>query len=618
MLFRTSLRTLYAALIIALWTGVAICYDDYYEDYYDDKNIEAPIFTTRPQSFTVVIGQSVVIPCDAQNQGGYKLVIKKALSSGGEQLLWVGREKMARTKRLILDPATLQLTITHIRSSDAGTYVCHFPTIPPVEVRHHLDVQFPPVVSLVVPSEQRVREGSRVNLVCEAMGNPKPVVRWTMQQGSLAHLPRHQQRLEIPAASRKDTGTYLCTADNGIGHPVSITAKLIVEYPPEITAEQTSIISGSGGHVELVCTVSGQPVPQVIWTHDGRVIQDSRTQTSYTAYQGRVIQSSVTEVSSTTHSDKIIQNTQMYPSTMDTSKLVQATRMKVLLTTESTIPILRNPQTYNQGNKNFSNSKNVTVQKRATFPSVPNDMSSPDATPIIGYRMDTSDSRRHILTLKDVQEADFGAYVCIADNHQGKASATIQITGLPQPPRLTSVPESDEYNSYSFTWESESYYPISDLMLKYRPKLNNITAVVTGSWERVTKHVEQQSAAPQGLLADQGYTRDHSQTYYQQDYLIPGGNSDSSWGPAVESGHPDHELMRRLQLTVPGLTPGVDYVGSVKVRNHYGWSMESPHFTFSTKKGRPMAIHHQTNGSLRHKGCSFIFFTLSLNIFVTD
>lgn len=40
--------------------------------------------------------------------------------------------------------------------------------------------------------------------------------------------------------------------------------------------------------------------------------------------------------------------------------------------------------------------------------------------------------------------------------------------GLPKPPHFTSDPNGGEENSYTLTWETESYYPIESYRLKYR------------------------------------------------------------------------------------------------------------------------------------------------------
>ncbi|CAL4061256.1 unnamed protein product, partial [Meganyctiphanes norvegica] len=168
------------------------------------------------QTFTVEAGQALIIPCDVENQGNLKLVIKKIGMDGMEHLLWVGREKMARTRRLNMETGTSKLSITHARPTDAGTYICHFDTTPPVELKHRLDVQYSPTVKATVAPEHRVAKGSSVTLACEAKGNPPAVIRWSRQEGPLPSGERQQEGLSLTleGVDRHVEGTYLCTADN--------------------------------------------------------------------------------------------------------------------------------------------------------------------------------------------------------------------------------------------------------------------------------------------------------------------------------------------------------------------------------------------------------------------
>ncbi|CAL4125081.1 unnamed protein product, partial [Meganyctiphanes norvegica] len=219
--------------------GFGSGFDNYYDEYYD-ADAEPLSFLARPQTFTVEVGQSVIIPCDVDNIGHHKLVVKKRGPGDVEQLLWVGREKMARSRRLTMDLETKRLTVTHVRRQDAGTYVCHFDTSPPKELHHILVVQYSPKVSPTVPTEHQVKAGDKAVLACKAEGNPKPIIRWSRQEG---HLPNGQSQqegdiLHLEKVDRHSEGTYVCTADNGIGPPASAKMTVIVEYAPEISPEK--------------------------------------------------------------------------------------------------------------------------------------------------------------------------------------------------------------------------------------------------------------------------------------------------------------------------------------------------------------------------------------------
>ncbi|CAL4158933.1 unnamed protein product, partial [Meganyctiphanes norvegica] len=146
-----------------------------------------------------------------------------------------------------MDTQTLRLSISQIRSTDDGTYVCYFGTNPPTELQHKLDVHYPPVVRMSVSPEQRVREGTTVTLNCDARGNPEPIIHWSRVEGSLAQLQQYlqqHQKLVLHNVTRGASGTYTCSADNGLGHSFSASASatFVVEYPPHKTVR-----SGEGG-----------------------------------------------------------------------------------------------------------------------------------------------------------------------------------------------------------------------------------------------------------------------------------------------------------------------------------------------------------------------------------
>ena len=47
----------------------------------------------------------------------------------------------------------------------------------------------------------------------------------------------------LAEVDRHEAGTYVCTADNGVGDPASAAVAILVEYPPEIATEE----AGPGG-----------------------------------------------------------------------------------------------------------------------------------------------------------------------------------------------------------------------------------------------------------------------------------------------------------------------------------------------------------------------------------
>jgi len=68
-------------------------------------------------------------------------------------------------------------------------------------------------------------EGDDVTLECHVTGNPAPTVVW-YRKSVLAGEGEH---LRVENASRHETGSYQCVADNGVGQTARCRASLTVE-----------------------------------------------------------------------------------------------------------------------------------------------------------------------------------------------------------------------------------------------------------------------------------------------------------------------------------------------------------------------------------------------------
>ncbi|XP_069195595.1 lachesin [Procambarus clarkii] len=499
----TPLAFTFCCLLLLTPQGLSRGYTENYNYNYDDASTyqdyeevieDAPNFLARSQTFKVEVGQSVIIPCDVENAGVNKLIIKKIPSNGGrEKLISVGSERVIRDSRIAVDGS--RLTITDTRPRDAGTFLCTFEMEPPIQLKHTLDVQFAPTIKALDPPEQHVPKGSTVTLECRAQGNPEPVIRWSRQESPLpSNLPTEGNTLTLEGLDHHVEGTYLCTADNGIGESASAAMSITVDYPPEIITEKTIVRTGEGDTVELACIVKGRPSPDVTWTKDDHPLPDTD---------------------------------------MDTKLYIPERQNNSF---DSYTAHLRPAHAAHAG---------YAAHTTAHF-------ALPHAT------------HRHIFTIKNVSEKDFGAYVCIARNNYGQKEAVIQMTGMPESPQVTSTPTGGESTRYTLTWVTESYYPITDFIIKYRRShlgawQTNQTMVLAGSWKTVSRSVE---AARGTHNTTTNTTTTHSMVF-----------------------------------TLDDLDVATDYVAVILVRNKYGWSDESPHFSFSTKKA--MAVLHSTSGARR-------------------
>lgn len=135
----------------------------------------------------------------------------------------------------------VNLTLVNITQEQGGNYTCTVQngigrkanaSIP-------VTVHYPPTIE-IGPSDQTALEGSNIFLQCTATGNPKPTIKWSkgdnqtvLQEGEIFLLPKTQIQ---------ETGVYKCTAQNGIGKPLSNTATLNVKsYDTSTTADTGSM-----------------------------------------------------------------------------------------------------------------------------------------------------------------------------------------------------------------------------------------------------------------------------------------------------------------------------------------------------------------------------------------
>lgn len=81
---------------------------------------------------------------------------------------------------------------------------------------------------------------------------------------------------------------------------------------------------------------------------------------------------------------------------------------------------------------------------------------------------------RHSLIIRRMHSQDFGNYTCVADNQLGKQRKTITLTGKPNPATFRSAPVSQWKDRYNITWVVESYTPIEEYRLHYKPFYNEI------------------------------------------------------------------------------------------------------------------------------------------------
>ncbi|CAH3161319.1 unnamed protein product [Pocillopora meandrina] len=118
-----------------------------------------------------------------------------------------------------------------------------------------------------VSDHQTVQEGSYLQLLCQAFGNPTPNITWTkvLENSNDSKLLHHGTHWNLTKINRTASGLYNCTADNGIGNPVWRLIKVNVTYSAKVVKLASEHHVAVQGSVSLHCEAEGNPPPAYTW-----------------------------------------------------------------------------------------------------------------------------------------------------------------------------------------------------------------------------------------------------------------------------------------------------------------------------------------------------------------
>ncbi|XP_022803731.1 limbic system-associated membrane protein-like isoform X1 [Stylophora pistillata] len=120
-----------------------------------------------------------------------------------------------------------------------------------------------------VSDHQIVREGSVLQLFCQASGNPAPNITWTKVPENSDHYGKallHGSTWKFTSINRTASGSYNCTADNGIGCPIWRVTEVNVTYPAKVIKLASEHEVAGKKSVNLQCEAEGNPQPAYTWS----------------------------------------------------------------------------------------------------------------------------------------------------------------------------------------------------------------------------------------------------------------------------------------------------------------------------------------------------------------
>ncbi|KAI5086046.1 hemicentin-1 [Silurus meridionalis] len=246
-----------------------------------------PVISVPHNEYTLSVGESVSVPCSAIGQPEPELQWHKL--DGGVR---------GGAKQFTFTNGTLQIKKAQLEH--AGVYTC---TASNSAGRTSHDITLTLHVAPMIhggQSEVSVIQGFQSLLPCLAQGVPNPTIHWKKNgkfiqnlQGRFTVLRSGELIIErtqltdagfsvdetgrsllmIENVSVRDSGSYVCSAENSVGS-IRTLAFIRITEPPVLTGVgRISVFVSHGAVVVLDCPVRGTPAPVLRWFKDGRLLQ---------------------------------------------------------------------------------------------------------------------------------------------------------------------------------------------------------------------------------------------------------------------------------------------------------------------------------------------------------
>uniref|UniRef100_A0A8C4NWD1 protein-tyrosine-phosphatase n=1 Tax=Dicentrarchus labrax TaxID=13489 RepID=A0A8C4NWD1_DICLA len=326
-----------------------------------------------------------------------------------------------------------------------------------------------------IPTDQIGVSGGVASFVCQATGNPKPVVYWN-KKGKKVNSQRIEVTVEFdegagavlriqPLRAPRDENIYECVARNSEGE-VSVTAKLAIiredllpfGFPSIDMGPQLKVVERTRT-ATMLCAASGIPDPEISWFKDFLPVDPS-------ASQGRIkqLRSGALQIENSEETDQ-----GKYECVATNSQGVRYSSPANLYVRGATDTLRRVPPRFSILPSNHEimpgGSVNITcVAVGSPMPYVKWMLGSEDLTP-----EDEMPIGRNVLELNVVRES--ANYTCVAMSSLGiiEATAQVLVKTLPKPPGTPIVTETTA-TSVTITWDSGNPDPVSYYIIQYRAK----------------------------------------------------------------------------------------------------------------------------------------------------
>uniref|UniRef100_A0AAQ5Y7T3 protein-tyrosine-phosphatase n=1 Tax=Amphiprion ocellaris TaxID=80972 RepID=A0AAQ5Y7T3_AMPOC len=320
-----------------------------------------------------------------------------------------------------------------------------------------------------IPTDQIGVSGGVASFVCQATGNPKPVVYWNKKGKKV-----NSQRIETvefdegagavlriqPLRAPRDENIYECVARNSEGE-VSVTAKLAIiredllpfGFPSIDMGPQLKVVERTKT-ATMLCAASGIPDPDISWFKDYLPVDPNSSQGRIKKLRSGALQIENSEETDQGKYECVATNSQGVRYSSPANLYVRVRRVpprfSILPSNHEIMP---------------GGSVNITcVAVGSPMPYVKWMLGNEDLTP-----EDDMPIGRNVLELNGVRES--ANYTCVAMSSLGiiEATAQVLVKTLPKPPGTPIVTETTA-TSVTITWDSGNPDPVSYYIIQYRAK----------------------------------------------------------------------------------------------------------------------------------------------------
>nr|KAG5705534.1 hypothetical protein BaRGS_009187 [Batillaria attramentaria] len=241
---------------------------------------DCDITWTREGQVVSPSSKGVLLLTDAQRDqaGVYQCNARNSLGVNVTQQLSVTVDFPPNTPTF--DPASTSYTIreridsvSDIRSAD-GVYTCVATNVHGTRQKDlTIHVNYAPSITLFTINDQKtvatVREKYPVTINCRVASKPPSTVQIFNGSKLIRQIENTlQAKVAWKQADCLDTGTYSCTADNGVGALVSVTAELKVQCRPRLDPrifKQPYVAAHLGKTAVIRVPVLADPTPSFLW-----------------------------------------------------------------------------------------------------------------------------------------------------------------------------------------------------------------------------------------------------------------------------------------------------------------------------------------------------------------